>query len=178
MKVTRPWWQNLGIQIAVPLVVLVLLSAGVNIVLLTQRSPEQPIAFPHNLHVGLGMQCLYCHPGGQWGASSGLPSTDKCWGCHQQINRQTPELDKLASFAKDKKSIPWVPVAIQPDFVHFNHRPHIAAGLNCESCHGEVGKMKVAEFQPRQNMGWCLDCHKRMRPENFQRLSDCSTCHY
>jgi hypothetical protein len=28
-------------------------------------------------------------------------------------------------------------------------------------------------------MGWCLDCHKSMRPEKVAHLvNDCSTCHY
>ena len=29
----------------------------------TQQSPEQPIEFRHDVHVKLGVQCLYCHPG-------------------------------------------------------------------------------------------------------------------
>ena len=54
----------------------------------TQQPPDQPIEFPHNKHVGLGIQCLYCHPGAWKGASSGLPTQSKCWGCHQQIEKQ------------------------------------------------------------------------------------------
>jgi hypothetical protein len=27
-------------------------------------------------------------------------------------------------------------------------------------------------------MGWCLDCHQTMRPQDFIRLGDCATCHY
>ncbi|NOZ00162.1 MAG: cytochrome c3 family protein [Chloroflexi bacterium] len=143
----------------------------------TQRLPQQPIEFRHNLHIGLGVQCLYCHPGAWQGQSAGLPTQSKCWGCHQQIDRQTPELDKLAQYVEDGVSIPWVPVALMPDFVYFSHRPHIAAGVNCETCHGDLSKMTVAEPQKGMDMGWCLKCHKELAPEKETKLIDCATCH-
>ena len=167
------------VRIGLGLVLLVILAGAGGGLYLTQTSPAQPIQFPHSVHVGIGAQCLFCHPGAATGPSASLPTTSKCWGCHQQIAPKTPEQEKLKTYGEKNQQIPWVPVAIQPDFVHFNHRPHIAAGVACESCHGDVSKMTVAEH-PRivQNMGWCLDCHKRMRPQDFVRLGDCATCHY
>lgn len=147
----------------------------------TQMPPEQPIEFPHNRHVGLGIQCLYCHPGAWKGESAGLPTQSKCWACHQQIEKATPELEKLADYVASGQQIPWVPVAIMPDFVQFMHRPHIAAGLNCETCHGEIGEMTVAEPQKELNMGWCLECHIERSENNHEmltKLTDCTTCHY
>jgi hypothetical protein len=147
----------------------------------TQQPPEQPIDFPHNRHVGLGVQCLYCHPGAWKGPSAGLPTQAKCWGCHQQIAKESPELDKLKNYVETGEQIPWVPVAIMPDFVQFMHRPHIAAGLNCETCHGEIGEMTVAVPQDRMNMGWCLECHIERSEDNeylHTKLTDCTTCHY
>jgi hypothetical protein len=146
----------------------------------TQIPPDQPIEFPHNRHVGLGVQCLYCHPGAWKGFSSGLPTQSKCWGCHQQIDKDSPELAKLKAFVESGEPIPWVPVAIVPDFVKYNHRPHVAAGLNCETCHGEIGEMTVAEPHHEMNMGWCLNCHIEHADENEQlltKLTDCTTCH-
>jgi len=147
----------------------------------TQQTPDQPIEFPHNRHVGLGIQCLYCHPGAWKGKSSGLPTQSKCWGCHQQIEKESPELEKLKEYVESGEKIPWVPVFIVPDYVHYNHRPHIAAGLNCEECHGEIGNMTVAEPQQELNMGWCLDCHIETAgndEEALTKLVDCTTCHY
>jgi hypothetical protein len=147
----------------------------------TQVPPEQPIQFPHDRHVALGVQCLYCHPGAWKTASAGLPTQSKCWACHQQITKESPELDKLKEYVETGQQIPWVPVAIMPDFVQFMHRPHIAAGLNCETCHGEIGQMTVAEPQSGQNMGWCLNCHIEQAEENealLTKLTDCTTCHY
>jgi hypothetical protein len=166
------------IRIGIGLVLLVILAGAAGGFYLTQVPPEQPINFPHSTHVGIGAQCLYCHPAAASGPVAGLPSTSKCWGCHQQFPATAPDLVKLKAFVLENKPVAWVPVAIQPDFVHFNHRPHIAAGVACETCHGDVSKMDVAVRQSGQNMGWCLDCHKRMRPLEFTRLGDCSTCHY
>ena len=162
------------------LAVLALALYGIS---LTQRAPDQPIEFPHNRHVGLGVQCLYCHPGALRGPSAGLPTQTKCWGCHQQlaITGSSELLRPLVAAVEGGKSLQWVPVAQVPDFVHFKHRPHIAAGLNCENCHGDLSKMTIYENPQLLNMGWCLDCH-RARSENDAelrtRLLDCGTCHY
>ena len=43
--------------------VIVILGGAAYGFTLSQTPPPQPIQFPHNLHVGLGVQCLYCHPG-------------------------------------------------------------------------------------------------------------------
>jgi hypothetical protein len=167
------------VRVGIGLVLLLILAGAAGGIYLTQVSPEQPIQFPHSTHVGLGAPCQYCHTGVTTGPAASLPTSGKCWGCHQQIPfAGRPELEKLKQYVDENKPIPWVPVAIQPDFVHFNHRPHITAGVACETCHGDISKMTVATRPFVQNMGWCLDCHKKMRPLDFVRLGDCATCHY
>ncbi len=144
--------------------------------------PEQPIQFPHSFHVGVGAPCQYCHSGVTTGHSAGLPSASISAGAATNNSTKRPRLRTVAQIGEictdENQPIPWVPVAIQPDFVHFNHRPHIAAGVACETCHGNISAMTVAQPPFVQNMGWCLDCHKKMRPLDFVRLGDCTTCHY
>jgi hypothetical protein len=154
----------------------------------TQTPPEQPIQFPHRVHVGLDIPCLYCHPGALRGTSPGLPTEAKCWACHGQLAKYADgsvplptELQKLKGYVDRGEPIPWVPVAQVPDFVHFRHRPHVAAGLNCENCHGELGGMTVYENPQTMNMGWCLKCHRSRAEagtELYIKLTDCGTCHY
>lgn len=161
--------------------IVLVLSAATYGVWLTQQPPEQPIKFNHSLHLSFGVQCLYCHPGAWKGRSSGLPTETKCWGCHQQIAIKDSEQQKLADAVKNNEPIQWVPVFIVPDFVYFNHRPHIAYGLNCETCHGEISRMTVAQ-PPRHklNMGWCLQCHRTKAADDpvlLTKLTDCGTCH-
>ena len=149
----------------------------------TQTSPPQPIDFPHQIHVNLGVQCLYCHPGALRGPSPGLPTLTKCWGCHQQMEKTftSERLAVLVEYIEQNKPIQWVPVSQVPDFVHFTHRPHIAAGLNCERCHGNMSNVEIAVNPQVMNMGWCLECHRERAandPEKLTKLTDCGTCHY
>lgn len=178
MKKTLPFWMRPWVRVTAGIFVLILLGGAVSGIYLTQTVPSQPIQFPHNFHVGAGIPCQYCHAGVASGPVAGLPSTGKCWGCHQQIPVTSPELVKLANYAKNNQQIPWVPVFIQPDFVHFNHQPHVQAGVACETCHGQINKETVAKAIPRQNMGWCLECHSKQDRSKWTHLSDCALCHY
>ncbi len=174
--------QPLGL-IASGIVFLALVSAVAYGIWRTQQAPDQPIQFPHNTHVGFGIQCLYCHPGASRGPAAGIPSQAKCWACHNQIvkTRDSALLAPLKDAVLSGKSLEWVPVAIVPDFVHFNHRPHIAAGKNCEECHGDMSKVTIAQNPQDMTMGWCLKCHIKTAgddQEKLVKLTDCGTCHY
>jgi hypothetical protein len=174
--------QPLGL-IAVGIALLAVFSFAAYGISLTQQAPEQPIQFPHNKHVGFGIQCLYCHPGAAKGPSAGIPAQAKCWGCHNQIAKTETSalLAPLKQAVISGKPIQWVPVVQVPDFVQFNHRPHVAAGLNCENCHGDMSKVTVAENPQVFNMGFCLNCHKNIAGDDHEklvRLTDCGTCHY
>ena len=175
-------YQPIG-RVAVLIAALTLFSLVAFGIYTLQQPPAQPSQFPHNLHVKLGVQCLYCHPGALRGPSPGLPTLTKCWGCHQQIAKPntSPKLAVLKDYVLNNKEIAWVPVAQVPDFVHFVHRPHIAAGLNCEQCHGDMTQVEIAKNPQVMNMGWCLRCHKARTvndPEKRTKLTDCGTCHY
>ncbi|MFU8772544.1 MAG: cytochrome c3 family protein, partial [Anaerolineales bacterium] len=84
---------------------------------------------------------------------------------------------QVAGYWERQEPIPWVRVNSQPDFVYFDHKPHIGAGLNCESCHGNVSTMDVVRPVVKMDMGWCLNCHLEQPQERIARLTDCLTCH-
>ena len=175
--------QPLGL-IAVGIAFLALFSLAAYGINYTQQAPEQPLQFPHNKHIAFGIQCLYCHPGAARGPAAGIPAQSKCWACHQQITKTTDpnsELRFLVENVKNGTSLQWVPVAQVPDFVQFNHRAHVAAGQNCENCHGDMTQVSVAENPQVFNMGFCLNCHKKIGAndhEKLVKLTDCGTCHY
>jgi hypothetical protein len=82
------------------------------------------------------------------------------------------------------RAIRWTRVHNLPDFVFFDHRSHLTAGLACATCHGPVDAMaRVRQFSDL-SMGWCVNCHRTAnltglpdgRPANAP--TDCSTCHY
>jgi hypothetical protein len=174
--------QPLG-RVALLIVALAVFSGVTWGISYAQQPPAQPLEFPHKRHAANGIQCLYCHPGSLHGPNSGLPTATKCWGCHQQlaITKTSAILPPLVEAVNAGKPLLWVPVAQMPDFVQFNHRPHVAYGLNCENCHGDVSQMNVYENPQVMNMGWCLNCHKEKaadNPELLTKLTDCGTCHY
>ncbi len=175
--------QPLGL-IAVGIGFLALFSLAAYGLYTTQQSPEQPIQFPHQTHVAFGIQCLYCHPGASRGPAAGLPSQATCWGCHEQIQKTynpDSELRFLLAAVQNNEPLQWVPVAMVPDFVQFNHRAHVAAGKSCEECHGDMSRVTIAENPQVMNMGWCLTCHIDAAgddQEKLIKLSDCGTCHY
>jgi hypothetical protein len=178
--------QPLGL-IAVGITFLAVFSAAAYGLSTTQSAPAQPLDFPHKVHIdpsGLNIQCLYCHPGASKGPNAGIPSQAKCWACHNQIEKTTnpdSELRFLVENVENGTPIQWVPVAQVPDFVQFNHRAHIAAGRNCEECHGDMSNLTVAENPQVFNMGFCLKCHIKASGDDqakLNKLADCGTCHY
>ncbi len=183
--------QKPGFKVVLLLVVLTMVGVGIVGIYTTQVPPEQPILFPHNRHVALQVQCLYCHPGAWRQASAGLPTVQKCWACHGQLKKYydpavpvdnwPAELQKLHDYATTNTPIQWVPVYQVPDFVHFNHRPHIAKGVACETCHGDMANKTIATVEETVNMGWCIKCHTEKSandPALREKLLDCGTCHY
>lgn len=139
--------------------------------------PPQPIPFPHVAMVSRGVNCLFCHPNAAKSPAAGMPSVQSCIGCHSIIATDAPAIRQLTGFWNRQQSIPWVRLYRLPGFVRFSHRPHLAAGLNCERCHGDVGSSEVTVTVPYyKQMGWCLDCHQH-QPDPLP-LTECQVCHY
>lgn len=164
------------------LLVLLVVAIGVVAAILITRArllaaPEQPIAYSHQTHIEAGIQCLYCHSQATRSTIAGIPSVERCMGCHTVIATENETVQQLAGYWERGEAIPWARVNNQPDFVYFSHRPHLGAGLNCETCHGDVGAMDEARPTHRMDMGWCLECHTEQEPEHVDRLVDCVVCH-
>lgn len=126
-------------------------------------APTQPIAFSHKLHAGeMEINCAYCHTGVYKGKQAGIPSSNICMNCHNEIKRESPEIQKIYTAALNDQPVEWVRVHNLPDLAYFNHSQHTnVAGLDCENCHGEINKMEVVEQRKSLTMGWCIDCHRK-----------------
>lgn len=140
-------------------------------------SPEQPVAFSHELHVGTHkIQCQYCHNQVERTKTSNVPALSTCMNCHSQIigTKDTEGVKKIRDAYADGKPVEWVRVHMLPDHVIFNHSAHVTKGVSCQACHGEIEKMPRVYQYSDLSMGWCVNCHKQ--PENKAPLN-CSTCH-
>lgn len=74
----------------------------------------------------------------------------------------------------------WNRVHNLPDFVYFDHRPHVAAGVICQTCHGPVETMERVRQFSDLSMGWCVNCHRVTKAAGTDRYAstECGTCHY
>jgi hypothetical protein len=135
---------------------------------------QQPIAFDHEIHVQqLGVQCEFCHRTATTGMTAGYPDVQQCMFCHQTIGQGQAEIEKVRTAWAAQEPVDWTRVNRLPDHVHFAHDAHIAAGVACETCHGDVAKMTQVTQARALNMGDCVACH-----EQNNAPTDCVTCHY
>lgn len=168
---------------------------------------EQPVPFSHDHHVGqIGIDCRYCHTAVERSSSAGLPPTQTCMNCHNQLWTNAEILEPVRSSFESGEPLRWSRVYDLPGFVYFDHSIHVAKGIGCESCHGRVDKMPLMYQYPPLTMEWCLSCHRdpvaNIRPReevttlgwtpseefearrhelaseyNVQSKMSCSTCH-
>jgi len=119
-----------------------------------------------------------------------------------ELRMVSPELSKLYRAlglsdsggddpSRDETPIEWVRVHNLPDFVYFDHRPHVARKIACETCHGPVQGMERMRQESDLSMGWCLDCHRKNAVDPVLQKSpsapegrrvdhvstDCAVCH-
>lgn len=146
--------------------------------------------------------CMNCHTNVTAGFDALLEERARAETQHREPELVvSSELAKLyASLGLDETLAPiegaepnpieWVRVHNIPDFVYFDHRPHVARGIACETCHGPVQSMERMRQESTLSMGWCIHCH-RSNPADRQgagptgdrvRVSDhvstdCVTCH-
>ncbi|HLW63182.1 MAG TPA: cytochrome c3 family protein [Flavobacterium sp.] len=150
--------------------------------------PIQPIHFSHKIHAGEnGIDCKYCHSSARTSKTSGIPSMSVCMNCHKNITEFTGSPDSLyldyskefytaeiqkiyeavgwdaatQSYTGEEKPVKWVRIHNLPDFVYFNHSQHVSvAGLECQTCHGNVESMEIMRQHSPLTMGWCIECHR------------------
>ncbi|MHB8736817.1 MAG: cytochrome c3 family protein [Terriglobales bacterium] len=135
------------------------------------QTREQPVPFSHAHHVGgLGLDCRYCHTSVEGSSFAGIPPTKTCMNCHAQIWSGSSMLAPVRDSFRTGESIRWTKVHDLPDFVYFQHDIHIAKGVGCQSCHGDVDRMPLMYQAKSLQMRWCLDCHRA--PEKYLRPKD------
>lgn len=137
---------------------------------LTNRYLErpQPVQFSHKHHVGDdGIDCRYCHTSVETAASAGIPPTQTCMNCHNQLWAETPYLEPVRASYRDNEPILWERVHDLPGYAYFNHSIHVAKGVGCSTCHGQVDEMPAVYQENTLQMEWCLSCHKD--PSQFIR---------
>src|SRR6266508_588967 len=155
------------------------------------RTLAEPIFFSHVIHTGsYQIACQYCHAGARRSSDAGLPSVEKCMGCHKIVAAQGNEqVQKLHAYWNRQEPIPWVRIFKIPEYAQYPHKNHIQAGLVCQTCHGRIEAMEQVHAQtgqsfandamnlaampvpaPKLTMGWCIECHRAVNEKGVQAV--------
>ncbi|HRJ27538.1 MAG TPA: cytochrome c3 family protein [Fimbriimonadaceae bacterium] len=134
---------------------------------------DQPVPFSHRHHAWeLGIDCRYCHTSVEKSGFAGIPDTETCMTCHSQIWTNSPLLEPVRKSYETGLPIKWASgesgwnlVNNVPEFVYFDHSIHIAKGISCNTCHGDVQNMHITWKGQNFTMKWCLQCHTE--PEKY-----------
>jgi len=138
---------------------------------------DEPVPFPHNVHAGeYQIDCQYCHFSAERSNQAGIPPMSTCMGCHLVIagEERAADITRLREYYNRGEAISWNRIYKVADHVQFPHLRHIAGGVQCSTCHGNVQEIGVLqELNQDLSMGWCLNCHIEMGASR-----DCTVCHY
>ena len=139
----------------------------------SSEAPVQPLPFSHKTHAsGQGLPCAYCHPNPDPGERMTIAPPSVCMDCHAATKTDSPYIQRLTEYDKNKQLVPWVRVYEIPDFVNFSHRAHLQKGNKCEDCHGDVAQRDRLYREKDLTMGGCVACHKAK-----QASQACDFCH-
>jgi hypothetical protein len=146
--------------------------------------PVQPIAYSHKLHAGvMRIPCLYCHSNALKSRHATIPTVAKCMNCHAVTKTESPPIKMIAAIYSSGEPLKWQRIHSLPDYVYFDHRPHVDAGILCQTCHGEVQEMEVVKQHMSLRMGNCLGCHRDPKyalpadSKIYRGSEDCGVCH-
>jgi hypothetical protein len=174
-----PRWTNAAARMGVA-TLLVAPAAVLAVVMVLPYTPyvtgqdlvlAQPVPFSHAHHVGgLGLDCRYCHTSVTESRFAELPPTETCMTCHSQLWTNAPMLAPVRQSLAEGQPLRWRRVHRLPDYVYFDHSIHVAKGVGCSTCHGDVAQMPLIRQAAPLTMGWCLSCHRdpapNLRPES------------
>ena len=149
---------------------------------------HQPLDFLHKTHAEKSgvAECSECHSLRDDGSFAGLPSMEKCAGCHsERIGESKAEATLVNDFIKPGHDTPWLVYSRQPANVWFSHAIHVKrAGLSCTECHSTYGESdQVRIYQVNRISGYSRDIWghsmSRLRRAEHEgmKMSDCEDCH-
>jgi hypothetical protein len=152
------------------------------------RSRPQPVDFSHKVHADkAGAKCEDCHSFRPDGTFAGLPTVDKCAGCHAvPMGTTAAEKNFIDQYVTPNREPQWGAYARQPENVVFSHAAHVKrAGMTCESCHGDTGAsntlrpVQVDRISGYSRDIWKIQATLAGKPmEHGMKMVDCVACHH
>lgn len=144
-------------------IVFILLSFSLGLILFAQT--QSGLKFNHAVHADNEIECATCHgeaENSNTGKDNLIPAMDVCADCHDIESE-----DQCMTCHTDLDNNP-TGKRIEAYSEKFSHAKHIAANLECNSCHKADSAVEMA----LPGMTDCQSCHASKAIAN-----ECSTCH-
>ncbi|TAH39327.1 MAG: hypothetical protein EYC70_00645 [Planctomycetota bacterium] len=132
----------------------------------TPAVPGRAAEFPHAVHMSadVGLSCQNCHAGAEDQDAAGMPGLSTCLLCHVPEEEDAPEgalSPVLAAFFLPGESQPaWSRLTALSVPSVFSHARHAGAGVDCSSCHGDLGASEAVRRGVHVDMDACVRCHE------------------
>lgn len=123
------------------------------------------------------VECADCHTKTATDAHAGMPDTDTCLTCHEDIDAPKPPERHVATLFNADGSFKSANVTAIPSEVIFSHKNHTVDNkVGCLECHPAMPKNNgVVPEGIRVGMQECIACHAKTMGES--KANDCATCH-
>ena len=145
------------------------------------RSRLQPVSFSHKVHADkAGTKCEDCHAFRDDGTFAGIPTLEKCAGCHAApMGTTAAEKAFIDQYVTPGREPQWADYARQPLNVFFSHGAHVKrGGMSCESCHGAVGASdSLRPYSEDRISGYSADIWKVAGTNHGMKMANCVDCH-
>lgn len=151
------------------------------------RTRQQPVDFSHKVHAEkAGQKCDDCHSFRADGTFAGIPTLDKCAGCHAApMGTTVAEKNFIDRYVTPNRQPQWFDYAEQPENVWFSHITHVQqGGMKCETCHGNMGGAdSLRPYQQDRISGYSRDIWGRSLFQSKagavpgMTMNDCVACH-
>lgn len=141
--------------------------------------PEQdiPLRFNHGQHLGLGLACARCHT--KIGESAqvadfNFPTGAVCDSCHGPQHPRPASEPARCETCHTRVVDGRVTATLRAPKANlsFSHKHHLARGASCQSCHGDMSKVRMATVLQLPSEASCLSCH-----DGRKAASRCGVCH-
>ena len=137
-----------------------------------------PLRFTHGQHLKLGLDCSKCHERAAGSTKSSdllVPTGAACDGCHgpqhPKPEGEPARCDKCHTAVDDANRVT-AGLRMPRPLLTFNHRLHTKLGQDCESCHGDMSKVRLGSVLQLPSEQSCLSCH-----DGFTATDRCGACH-
>lgn len=137
--------------------------------LILTAQDRDAILFSHQYHVQEEeMECADCHAvtESSTGMDNLLPAKAVCADCHDVDDESTcNQCHTNVDAAQNATRV--------TDYSQlFSHKKHVAADLECATCHGDIADVGIDQHLTMPDMIECMDCHQDNNVSN-----ECAVCH-